>query len=195
MKEILPSFGKTGSVLLIFLLACLWSCENDLADVNSFFPQDLKDQEIAENISMLYSDSAIVRVKVNAPKLVRHLSGSKPYQEYPEGLFVEFYDDGQNKQGQISAKYGVRYEHKNQIVLQDSVVWLSVKGEKLESDELIWDDQKHIVFSDKWVKITQPGQDVVYSYGFEANEDFTHWKLKSLEGNIKYDPGQIGNDK
>jgi len=133
---------------------------------------------------MLYSDSAIVRVKLTAPILVRHVEQRSPYHEYPQGMYVEFYNDYAKKQGQITSKYGLRYENKNQVILQDSVVWISTKGDKLESEELIWDDQKHIVYSDKWVKITQPGKEVVYSYGFQANEDFSYWKLKSMEGSI-----------
>lgn len=178
------------SILLcipVFFFALL-GCENDLAQVNQFFPQEVTNQEIAKDVTMIYSDSAIVRVKVKAPRLVRHLEGNNPYQEYPDGMYVEFYNDFGQKQGQITSRHGLRYEHKNQVILQDSVVWLSSQGEKLESDELIWDDQKHIVYSDKWVKITQPGKDIIYSYGFEANEDFTHWKLKTMEGNLKYDP-------
>lgn len=178
---------KKYFLLYFFGSILLFSCENDLADVNQFIPKDTTSQEIAENTSMLYSDSAIVRVKVDAAKLIRHLDAQSPWWEYPEGMYVEFYNDRGTKNGQITANYGLRYEQKNQVILQDSVVWLSTNGEKLESEELIWDDQKHIVYSDKWVKITQPGKDIVYSYGFEANEDFTHWKLKTMEGSLKFD--------
>lgn len=180
---------------IVLILICCSGCENDLAQVNQFFPENVTNQEIAKDITMFYSDSAIVRVKLEAPSLIRYLEATNPYQEYPEGMFVEFYDDYGKKQGQITSRHGLRYEHKNQIILQDSVVWLSSNEEKLESDELIWDDQKHIVYSDKWVKITQPGKDIVYSYGFEANEDFTHWKLKTMEGNLKYDPEQASKNQ
>lgn len=171
--------------LLSLLLFC--ACENDISEVNRAFQQPETNVEVATDIKMTYSDSAIVRVILEAPKLVRHLEEAEPYQEYPQGMFVEFFNDDGIKQGQVSSRYGLRYETKNQVILQDSVVWLSTRGEKLESDELIWDDKKHIVYSEKWVKITQPGQEVIYSYGFEANEDFTHWKLKTMEGSLPYE--------
>ena len=174
-------------LFFLSLLFFLYSCENDLADVNRAFTPLETGVEVAKDIRMIYSDSAIVRVILTAPKLVRHLDKNEPYQVYPDGLFVEFYNDYGTKQGQVSSKYGLRYENKNQVILQDSVVWLSIRDEKLESDELVWDDKKHIVYSEKWVKITQPGKEVIYSYGFEANEDFTHWKLKTMEGSLPYD--------
>ena len=74
----------------------------------------------------------------------------------------------------------------DEVTVRDSVVWQSVNGERLETEELVWDDQKHIVFSDRFVKITKPGE-VLYGYGFEANEDFTRWQIKALEGRIKVD--------
>ena len=176
---------KNSTFLLCLIL--LISCENDIAEVNRIFAERQTNVEIAKEIEMTYSDSAVVRVTLQAPLLVRHLEGNEPFQEYPDGLFVEFYNDFGQKQGQVNAKYGLRYESKNQVILQDSVVWLSIRNEKLESDELIWDDKEHIVYSDKWVKITQPGQEVIYSYGFEADEDFTHWKLKTMEGSLPYE--------
>jgi len=174
-------------LFVILGLLTFLSCENDLADVNMAFTPRETGVEIAKEIKMIYSDSAVVRVILTAPILVRHVHESEPFQEYPEGMYVEFYNDYGKKQGQVSSKYGLRYENKNQVILQDSVVWLSINDEKLESDELIWDDKKHIVYSDKWVKITQPGEEIIYSYGFEANEDFTHWKLKTMEGSLPYD--------
>jgi len=126
---------------LVFILL-LFSCENDIKDVNAAFAERETNVEIATDIKMTYSDSAIVRVTVLSPIMVKHLEDNKPYEEYPEGLYVEFYNDYGVKQGQVSSKYGLRYADKNQVILQDSVVWLSIRNEKLESDELIWDDAR-----------------------------------------------------
>jgi len=173
-------------IYLVFVLF-FFACENDIQDVNRVFAERETNVEIATDIKMTYSDSAIVRVVLLAPTQVRHLEDNKPYEEYPEGLFVEFFNDYGVKQGQVSSKYALRFADKNQVILQDSVVWLSTQNEKLESDELIWDDAKHIMYSEKWVKITQPGQEVIYSYGFQADEDFKHWKLKTMEGSLPYE--------
>lgn len=171
---------------LVFI-ALFFACENDIQDVNRVFEERETNVEVATDIRMTYSDSAIVRVVVESPVLVKHVEANRQYEEFPKGLYVEFFNDYGVKQGQVSSKYGLRYADKNQVILQDSVVWLSTRKEKLESDELIWDEGKNIMYSEKWVKITQPGQEVIYSYGFQADEDFTHWKLKTMEGSLPYE--------
>ncbi len=168
------------------LLLLLTACKNDLAAVQEIVDQDRLAIESAREVRMLYSDSAVVRVRIAGPLMLRHVNLKEPYQEFPEGVDVDFFDAFQRVQSELTAKYAIRYEGKNEITVRDSVVWESANGERLETEELVWDDQKHIVFSDRFVKITKPGE-VLYGYGFEANEDFTRWKIKALEGRIKVD--------
>ncbi|MEO1408621.1 MAG: LPS export ABC transporter periplasmic protein LptC [Bacteroidota bacterium] len=179
---VLLDWGLWMSALLLLLTAC----ENDLAAVQEIVDRDRLAIESAREVQMLYSDSAVVRVRISGPLMLRHVNLKEPFQEFPEGVDVDFFDAYQETQSKLTAKYAIRYEGKNEVTVRDSVVWQSVNGERLETEELVWDDQKHIVFSDRFVKITKPGE-VLYGYGFEANEDFTRWQIKALEGRIKVD--------
>lgn len=172
---------------LLGLLFILFSaCRNDMAQVQEVVGQDRLAVESARDVSMLYSDSAIVRVRVQGPLMLRHLQESEPYQEFPEGVMVDFFGPSKRVQSKLTAKYAIRYEGKNEITVRDSVVWQSMENEKLETEELVWDDEKHIVYSDRFVKITKPDE-VLYGHGFEANEDFSNLRIKALEGKIKVD--------
>ena len=168
------------------LTAGLSSCENDLAAIPTDIDKDMIAKETARDVKLLYSDSAVVRVRVTGPVMMRHLDKSDPRQEFPEGISVEFLDASGRTQSYLSAKYAMRKENKDEVIVQDSVVWQSKQNERLETEELVWDNKKRKVHSNKFVKITKPGE-VVYGYGFEANEDFTVWKIKALEGVIKVD--------
>ena len=79
------------------------------------------------------------------------------------------------------AKTATQYERQNRIVIQDSVVVTSVNNEILETDELIWDEKNKRLFTDKWVKVTTPDE-VIYGYGFSANQEFTYWKISKVRG-------------
>ncbi len=171
-------------LILLLLVAGYLSCENDLAEVRKVLGEDDVHVESARNVELLYSDSAVVRVQVNAPLLQRHLDKSAPFEEFPEGVEVQFLDANKQKQGSLTANYAIRYEDKRQIVVRDSVIWNSLRDECLETEELVWDERKQMVFSKKFVKITKPDE-VVYGYGFEANQDFTKWKIEAVEGRIK----------
>ncbi|MEL6862860.1 MAG: LPS export ABC transporter periplasmic protein LptC [Bacteroidota bacterium] len=171
-----------------FLLILIGSsaCENDLAEVAKTVPREEVGVETARDVVLMYSDSAEVRVKVFAPVLERHLVENKPKEVFPKGLKVEFLGPNKEPNGQLTSKYAIRYEDKRQIVVRDSVVWESRRNERLETEELIWDERKQLVSSKKYVKITKPDE-IITGYGFEADQDFTKWKIEAVEGKIKID--------
>ncbi len=84
--------------------------------------------ESAREVKMLYSDSAVVRVRITGPLMLRHVESKSPFQEFPEGVDVDFFDANQRVQSKLTAKYAIRYEGKNEVTVRDSVVWESVNG-------------------------------------------------------------------
>lgn len=170
--------------LLIILSFIFTSCENDLEAVNALFSKDQIKIEEARDVQLLYSDSAVVRVRVSGPKMLRHVDHSQPKEEFPEGILIEFLRSGSNKtQGSLTAKYAIRLENQSKVIVRDSVVWKSGKGEKLLTSELIWDDQRKMVHTNRFVKIIKPDE-VFYGHGFEADQDFNYWKIINPTGRM-----------
>ncbi|MEM1319891.1 MAG: LPS export ABC transporter periplasmic protein LptC [Bacteroidota bacterium] len=168
--------------MLVVLL--LQSCENDLAEVQKVVQSDEANTELARDVELLYSDSAIVRVRIKGPRMIRHLERNNPWEEFPDGIEVDVFNSVGSVQGKLTAKYAVRYQDKREVIASDSVVWQSLNEERLETEKLIWDEKGQRVFSKSFCKITKPDE-VIFSHGFEANEDFTHWKLNAIEGKLK----------
>lgn len=171
-----------------YLLVCLGfvfiSCENDLEAVNALFSKDQVKIEEARDVQLLYSDSAVVRVRVSGPKMLRHVDHAKPKEEFPEGILIEFLRPGSNRtQGSLTAKYAIRLENQSKVIVRDSVVWKSGKGEELRTQELIWDDQRKVVHTTHFVKIIKPEEEF-YGFGFEADQDFNHWKIFNPTGRM-----------
>lgn len=171
-----------GYLLLFFVV--LTACENDLADVERLSPKESVNVEVAKEVELIYSDSAVIRVVVSSPEMLTHnLKGKQMKQEFPDGIAVDFYNERSRVQSELTARYAVRHEDKKEIEIRDSVVWKSLKPEILETEELIWDEKKERVYSKRFVKITTP-TDIIYGYGFEANEDFTKWKITAVTGQM-----------
>ncbi len=173
-------------ILFLFVLNIAYlvtGCENDIDAVNAFIEQEQLTTETARDVKMIYSDSAVVRVQIEGPKMIRYLDRNDPRQEFVEGVRVVFYTPAQKLQSILTAKKAVRFERRNEIVVSDSVVWESTEGERLETEELIWEESKERVYSNKFVKITQP-DDVIYGYGFETNQDFTRWTINAFKGDL-----------
>ena len=171
-------------IILITCLVLFASCENDLAEVNQFVNHDDVSIEIASDVEIIYSDSAFVKVKIKSPVPKRYLTKEDPHEKFPEGIDVVFFGERTNQeQSHLTSKFAIRRERKGEIIVRDSVVWWSKQGERLETEELIWNEKEQIVHTNRFVTIHK-GDEVINGFGFEANEEFTHWKIKSVHAQL-----------
>ncbi|NBC08983.1 MAG: LPS export ABC transporter periplasmic protein LptC [Bacteroidetes bacterium] len=177
---------------LLILLLALAACENDLAEIEALAENYSTQVETAKEVEILYSDSAQVRVRVTGPTMLYHLDRGAPYQEFPDGVVVDFFDDTGAVTSQLTAQYGIRYENKAEVIVRDSVVWQSNEGEKLETEELIWDERRSKIYTKKFVVITRPDE-IIYGHGFEADQDFSYSRINAIEGRIKVEEPATDN--
>lgn len=170
----------------IFFSLLFTACEPDKQEITATYqPEDVQIERM-EDVEILYSDSAQVRVRITAPVMLRHLERSSAKQEFPVGILVEFIDDYNRVNGSLSANYGERFEATQKVLVRDSVVWKSGQGEQLETEELSWNERQQKITTNKFVTITRPDE-IIYGHGFEANQDFSHARIKAVEGRIKLD--------
>ncbi|HHJ49389.1 MAG TPA: LPS export ABC transporter periplasmic protein LptC [Phaeodactylibacter sp.] len=185
LRKIIIEVRLITSVLWSCLLFLLISCENDLAEVSATLPQDAVNREVLEDFHIIYSDSAKVLIRAMGPLLYRYLEREDPREEFPKGIHILFFDaNSQVLTSRLSANYGVRKEKDSQVVLRDSVVWISEDGNRLETEELIWDEKKEKVYTNKFVVVRSPER-IIYGHGFEANRDFTASTIWAVEGEIR----------
>ncbi len=176
-----PQAGAAFTVLSLLLLA---ACDDLKRENRQIFAPEDTQVVIAKDVEILYSDSAILRVRVQGPVLYNFDDRENPRQEFPQGVKIEFLDADLSVKSTLTAKTAVRYPEKGQIVARDSVELNTIKKEKLETEELLWDEKTAKVFTDKFVKVTKPGE-IIYGYGLEAEQDFSYWLIKVPKGRIK----------
>ena len=112
-----------------------------------------------------------------------HFTADNPYLEMPKGLKVIFYDALLQVKSRLTADYGIRYEHEQKMEARKNVVVVNEKGEQLNTEHLIWDERREKLLSDEFVKITRKDE-IIYGTGFEANQDFTRYKIFNIKGTI-----------
>lgn len=176
---------KPIALLLVFALAYA-ACQPESEKNHQVFTQDDTAVEIARDVEILYSDSAFVRVRVTGPVLHNHSERDDPRQEFPEGVKIEFLETDLSVKSTITAQHATRYQEKGKIIARDSVIMLTNKQEKLETEELIWNERTAKVTTEKFVKVTKPGE-IIYGFGLEAEQDFSYWKILVPKGRIKVD--------
>lgn len=175
---------KSVSIFSLCLFLMLNACENPLTEVNQLSSKFETAVETIKNVRLLYSDAGKVKVELTAPVLYRYKT-AEPYIEFPDGLSVTFFNDSLKVSSTLSADYGVKYEQKQETLLRTNVIWNNaVKNEKLETEELIWNEKTKKITSDKFVKVTTDSESI-FATGFQAEQDFSRYKLLKITGTVK----------
>jgi len=171
---------KKKSIIIIVGWMVLFACSPDLKTIEDIIRADESPEETTFGIKIIYSDEAEIRVIMRSPRMDRY-EGEKNYLEMPEGLEVEFYDSLMNISSSLSANYAISYNDNELIETRNDVVVINEIGERLNTEHLVWDKSKGIIFSDKFVKITREDE-VLYGDGFESDERFNQWEIKRPRG-------------
>jgi LPS export ABC transporter protein LptC len=171
-----------------FLIGC---GDGDLLETETVTLADTY-YEVADSVEILYSDSAVVRVRIKAPILYNYSDAKNPRREFPNGILVEFFDENKNIQSRLTAKRAVQYDKTNKFVVEDNVVVRSIKNETIETEGLVWDESTQRVYSDRFITITT-ATEVIKGYGFESDYNFQNWELKKVSGRLQAD--RINDEK
>ncbi|MBK9338253.1 MAG: LPS export ABC transporter periplasmic protein LptC [Lewinellaceae bacterium] len=163
---------------------CLIGCDPAARRADLLYDTDDTAVEVGRSVEILYSDSAVLRVRVTGPTLHNYLDRENPRQEFPDGIKMEFLTPRLQVRSTLIAKFAVRQQDKGLVIARDSVVLTTIEQEKLETEELIWDEKTERIHTDKFVKVTRPGE-VLYGFGLEANQDFSFWKITVPKGTLK----------
>ena len=175
----------TKSVAILFGMAMLFSCRPDLKTIESLTKLDEGPVESTSNIEVIYSEGGHIRMIMSAPQMDRY-EGEKKYLEMPQGLQVEFYDTLMNVTSSMSANYAISHDDDKRIEARNDVVVINQLNERLNTEYLVWDQEKESIFSDKFVKITTEDE-ILYGDGFESDERFDQWTILRPRGTFTID--------
>ena len=180
-------FRLTYILFNFFVLIFLFSCDQEApAPIDEELLATGMDSEVARDVEILFSDSAQIKVRATGPKMLYFHERTNVRQEFTEGVQIDFFDENQNISSVLTAKYGIRLETQNKVIVRDSVVWKSVEGDMLETSELIWEERKKKVHTNKFVVVTRPDE-IVYGHGFEADQHFKDIRMYAIDGRKKID--------
>lgn len=173
---------RIPSFCLALLSIASIGCENDIEKVKLVTGKDRIPVEHATGLNIVYSDSSVMKVRVVA-KLMNRYQGDDPYTEMPEGVKVEFFDKDLKASTTMTAKRAIKREKSQQMEAFGNVEVVNAKGEKLNTEHLLWNEITKKISSDEFVKITTSDK-IIYGKGFESNQDFTSYRIFKITGTI-----------
>lgn len=181
---------KRQILLTCLLILSLAACEEPISKVAESTKIYDPNVETAQDVEMIYSSEGETKVKVTAPLLVTHNDKKEPTTEFSEGLKVVFYNSNLQERSRLTADYAIRYEKKSKVFIRDNVRIISPQNELIEAEELVWDDKKQEMTSDKKVTITTDDEKIT-CYRFWSNQDFSVYEMDSVSGIVKVNPTEI----
>ena len=183
-----PIFILAGSILVAWFCS---SCETNRNEVMAIGEKKIMPAQTGKDITMLYTDSALLKIRLEAPQMLMYDKGTKePMTIMPKGLFVVFMDEKGKESTTLKANYGVRYEISKRMEAKYNVEVVNATGEKLNTEHLVWDENTKEITSDAFVKITT-AKEIIMGKGLKSNQDFTRYQILEITGTIRVEDNQL----
>ncbi len=147
----------------------------------------------AEKVTINYTDSGQLKARITAPKLIGYKAEGNDIIKMPKGIVGNFYNDSGEVESYLTAEYGISYQSKKITEVTRNVQVMNTKGERLNTEKLIWDQKKQLIYTDKFVRITTKDE-VLTGEGMESKQDFSNWHILKPRGKIKIQKDSSNND-
>ncbi|MFN5168569.1 MAG: LPS export ABC transporter periplasmic protein LptC [Cyclobacteriaceae bacterium] len=166
---------KNGSLILL-VVSLVWACAKPENQVPEPYTGPMR---VAEHVDMLYHEKNQLKIKLIAKKILEHQNGDR---EFPEGVYLEFYDERGELQSTLQANEAFYFKEENKWRGRGNVIVINLqKNQQLNTEELFWKPDTKRIFTEKFVNI-KLDQEVIYGTGLEAAQDMSEYEIKKTEG-------------
>lgn len=166
------------------------SCTNDPETIRALTGNPRNQEDHAYGVTFLYSQDGIVKMRASARDFTRSSNAKRPYIDMNDHLKMEFFNDSGEIEDALTADSSRYYESQRDFIVWDSVQIISKKGERLNTEELIWNESAQKFFTEKPVTITTDNE-ILYGDGMEANRDFTWYRILRPKGSVQVEKGEV----
>ena len=173
--------------VLFLTLAC---CKNDPEQIKMLTGKNNNHEDKAEDITGIYSKNGKISARLFAHEFIKNASAKPPYTDLNTHIKVEFYNDSGKVQNLLTADSCRIYDNEGNVLVWGNVQIITMKGEQLNTEELVWNNNIQRIFTEKPVKITTGGE-VLYGNGLEANQDFSWYQITNPKGSVQVQKGEV----
>lgn len=170
-----------GFVILFSLVACNRLKSDTYRSRKSF--DSVATKETAEKVVIEYTDSGLLKARITTPLMVGVKKIREPYIEMPKGIDVDFYNSKGAVESFLKADYAISYSNKKTIIVRREVEVLNIKGDTLNTEELIWDQNTGQIRTEKFVTIKTKTQTFTGT-GMTSDQAFNDWEITNVSGII-----------
>lgn len=172
----------TAATLVLF--GIIHACTHDAPITVEDSAEELPPEMATYDVSMLVSDSGIIRYRVSTDVWLRyHPDSGEEYQYFPEGIFLEQIDSLFQPTASVVADTAYNYETRQLWHLIRNVHIVNQEGEHFYTHDLFYDMRRHKVYSDSFIRIVRPNATLT-GYGFTSDDRFTEYVVHQTAGDF-----------
>lgn len=169
-------FRNAELIAVIMMFLSFASCQQQEAVKPILYEGALSE---AEDVTMHYTEKDILKVMLKAKRVLEFQNGDR---EFPEGIYLEFYDEFGKISSTLQANSAYYFKNENQWRGRGKVEVINIeKQEQLNTEELFWNMGTKKIFTDKFVTIKLQNE-IIYGTGLDANQDLSNYEIKNPEG-------------
>ena len=168
--------------LIIIFVTLFLSCQNAQENIENFIDvSSLPLEELTEPI-IYYTENGKIRVRVSTNKMSRY-SGEEDIVKLSGNVKIEFFRSGvSDKKSELTCNLAL-INNTTDIMTANEDVLLMGDQKELSTEQLIWDKNKDVIYTDSEVIITTQDE-VISGVGFESNPEFTEYEIKKAKGSF-----------
>lgn len=136
---------------------------------------------LTTDVSTFVSDSGYVRYHLISDLWLMFDEASEPYWNFPQGLYMERFDDSMEVISTFVADSAVYLSNKKLWEFDGNVRMKNFDGDRFATEQLFWDQAGKKVYSDSFIHIERIDR-ILEGYGFESNEEMTEYTILQVSG-------------
>lgn len=173
---------KYGSFFGFIFLILLTSCESNFREVQKMGLSEFTPSGEADSINLKYTDSGRIKAVLISPKMLDYGFVEFPFTEFPKGIDLTLFD-ANGKKTFVKSNYAISYKGTDLIDLQGKVNISNETGDRLETEQLYFDQKNEWFFTQKKFKFSSP-KGVSYGEGIDFSKDFKKVNSQKISGEV-----------
>ncbi len=173
------------NIVTVFTVTMFFSCKSNLDEVSKIGVSENEPIGVAENINLKRTDSGRVIANLVSPKMLDFSNRDFAYNEFPDGVHLDLYDEN-NQKSTVIADYAIVYDKTNLIDMQGNVILASHKKDTLFAEQLFYDQEREWLFTNQPVTFIS-ANNVINGGGFDSDIEFNQAQVLAVDGAITLD--------
>ena len=170
-------------IILLVSFVLFLSCENNQENINNFISLDESPVEELFHTEIQYTENGFIKVRVFSNNMQRFVNNEDKVELYG-GVHFDFYKlDNKNEKTVLTSEKAIINNTTNIMMALNNVELKSSDSKTLQTEQLIWDKNLDLIYTDLEVKI-QTKDEIIYGIGFKSTPDFKDYEITKAKGSF-----------